>query len=211
MVVVRVDAKLLIVLVGVFLVERANALHLFRENRAVAVNDVNAVGGRLANHVQGNLYVAFLRGADGHDVAGNFVALLFGVLDDFQCSWNLVNVASHANQVYGAFALGANVFLKVAAAHVGHDGKLDLFVGVFANHFKDVVVVAEFPLAEFGFVKNFLRGFISNFHIVNAGRDVGLVKFLDKFVSEHKIVDNSAVAEGCVNNANRFAHAHQCR
>ena len=143
------NPKLLAVAVCVFLVEGTNALHLLREYGAVAVYYIDAVNRGLAYHVQGNLYVSFLCRADCHYVAAYFVALVFCVFYNFQCTGNLVNVAGNADKVYGAFASGADVFLKITAANVCHYRKLYLFFRIVTDYVKYVFVVAEFPLAEF--------------------------------------------------------------
>ena len=194
----RVYSELLAVLCSVLPVERRDTRYLLREQRAEAVYDVNNVHRRLPEQVERNADIRLLRIGDSHYIAGNFVALCNGVLDNVDSGRDLVDICGNADNVDRAFSTGLDVLLVVASANVRHYG--DLEIGVVVAYYRaDILVVAELPLAEILYVEHLLISLIAELHNVHARLDVGLIQILYELVRETEIIHQTSVAQGRVN------------
>jgi len=165
---------------------------------AVGVDDDEGVGGGFGEDIQGLIEFGFLDGGDGHEVGGDFVAHVLGVLDHLGGFGDLGDVEGDADEIDDAFVFGDDVVLPVAlAAGVGHDGEFEGLFG-FADDAADGVFLAEAPVAVLAAGEEFAGGAVADFHVIDAGGDAGVVDGADDVVVEAVVVDEAAVADGAV-------------
>ena len=119
------------------------------------------------------------------------------VFDHFQRGGDGVDIGCHAYHVDDALGTRLDVAPEVGSSHVRHDGDFQVGV-VFANDGADVLVVAEFPLAELVGGEDVLRRLVAEFHVVHARLDVGEIQRADEFVVKIEIVHQTAVPDGRV-------------
>ena len=118
-----------------------------------------------------------------------------------------MKVGRNADHIDRALALLNDIVLVIAASDIGHDGDLRA-LGLIAHDRADIVIRAEFPFTELLLVEHLLRAFIAEFHVVNAGLDIGLVESLHEFILEEEIVYQAAVSQRRVDDPDAGSVAH---
>jgi hypothetical protein len=199
LVVVGVDADLLAGALERLAVLLDQHLDLLGVERAEAVDDHDGAGRSLDQHLQRLRHLRVLHGRNGHQVAGDLVALVVGVVDHVDRDRDLMHVGGDPDQVERALLLGENVRVVVGLLRVGHHRELERRV-VLSDDPAHVVLVAVLPGAELGGREELLGCLVAHLHVIDAGLDARLVHGLDEAVVEHVVVDQASVANGAVEN-----------
>ena len=179
-------------LVNVFLVEGAKA-----------VNEVKHVGLAFFVHlVQGFVEFRTAVTAHGHDVESRLVAHFVEGVHHFDTLVDVLDVACHAEHLVRAFGCGLHS-VHIHAAHVSHHGHLDVGFDTVLD-LPQEIVIAELPRAVFLGIEEFRRVLVAHFHIVHTGSGEERIEATHKFEGEVVLVDETAIADGAVENFDAF-------
>ncbi len=185
------------------LVAREFLVDVFLVEGAEAVDEVEHVGLAFFLHLV-ERFVEFRTAvtAHGHDVERRLVAHVMEGVHHADTLVDVLHVACHAEHLVGAFGGGLHG-IHVHAAHVGHHGHLHLGIDAVL-HFPEQVVVAELPWAVFLGVEKFGGVLVAHFHVVDAGCGKEGIEAADEFQGEIVLVDETAVADGAVEDFDAF-------
>ena len=201
LVVVTVEAELLVLhdafVAGEFLVD------VFLVEGAEAIDEVKHVGlAFFVDLVEGFVKFRTAVAAHGHDVEGGLVTHVVEGVHHADALVDVLDVACHAEHLVRAFVGGLHG-VHVHAAHVSHHGHLHLGIDAVLD-LPEQIVVAELPRTVFFRVEEFRGVLVTHFHVVYAGCSEKGVQSTHEFKRKIMLVDETAIADGAVENFNGF-------
>ena len=181
LVVMRMHSYVLAILLTNLQILLADIANLLREQRTIAVYNINAIDRTLSKHIQCTQNIRLLGIGDRHNVTCGLISLAVCILDHVDRCRHGINISGYTHQINRALILRMDILFIITSSHICHNGNLQIGI-VVPDNGTNVIIITKFPFAKLVHIKHVLVCSITKLHIIYSGLHIDLIQSLNKLI-----------------------------